>query len=147
MISHQTNSEKIKMDNIRGVFIRMKAYHLRRTLSDSIIDSIFIPEYRTLQSYIQMPEHKLIVNYSGKDIYSNKSFLERAQAVVDGKKDEVSWEIVNEIEIDEKTAKKIARAKGGFNKYLEAAGSTDNLIRIFSDSSRNFFTTLFDITI
>jgi ribosomal protein L16/L10AE len=103
----------------------MKAYHLRRTAANSRIDSLYIPEDKTLKSYFQ-PEY-LIVDYS------DEYYLNRVQAVVDGKKDELMGEMLNETEIDEKTALKIKRARDGINKYLDTAGNTENLIRIFTE--------------
>ena len=108
----------------------MKCYHLRQKVPcegyNIIIDSLYIPEYKTLKSYIQAPEY-LIVDYS------TDYFLKRVQAVVEGKKDGMTGEILNEVEIDKNTALKIDRARCGFNKYLDTAGNTENLIRIFSE--------------
>jgi len=118
----------------------MKLYHLRRKVPNeepnTIIDYLYIPESQTLKSYIQSPDCKLIVDYS------TTYFLKRVQAVIEGKEDEVPWELLNELEIDKKTASKIAKTKDGFNKYLDSAGTTENLIRIFSERARK---TLFEL--
>ena len=105
----------------------MKLYHLRREAKNAVIDYLYIPEYDTLKSYIQEPAYKIIVDYS------MPHYLERVKAVVEGKQDEMPWEIVKELDISEKTAKKIERARCGFNKHMEIAGTTENLIRILSE--------------
>jgi len=123
----------------------MKCYHLRRKVPNerpnTVIDYIYIPESKTLKSYIQSPDYKLLVDYS------TEYFLKRVQAVVEGKEDDVPWELLNELEIDKRTASKISRARDGFNKYLDTAGTTENLMRIFSERARKTLFELFSIRI
>ena len=106
----------------------MKCYHLRREAKNAVIDYLYIPERDTFKGYIQEPACKLIVDYS------MPRYLERVKkAVVEGKEDEVPLEIVKELDIDKKTAWKIEKARCGFNKYLETAGTTENLVKILSE--------------
>lgn len=119
----------------------MKLYHLRHESPNTVIDAVYIPECEIFKSYIQNPDCKIIVDYS------IQHYLKRAQAVIDGKKDEIQWKIFNEIDIDKKTASRISRAKAGFNQYLDIAGTTENLIRILSERAPKTLAEFFDIKI
>ena len=105
----------------------MKAYHFKNSTENSKTDFLYIPDKDVFVAYLREPAMKTIIDYS------RPRFLERAKAILDGKKDEVGITFSDEIELDERTASRIERKKSKIRRNLkDFDGSTEGLIRILA---------------
>ena len=107
----------------------MKLYHLRHREYNN--DYVYIPEYNTFIGYLQEHNVNRLVDYSNPD------HVKRIQALIDGNPDKgMNLKRIAEIEIDKKTALKIAHNKSifvmSFRKTKGFDGSTKSLVKILT---------------